>query len=1315
MYLKRILFILFLFACEDNRITFLKNKNRPNIPHIDIVNSKDGSFNLKNKRRLLLNKKRTLFTLDMPFEKKMLDYFRSKVNLKFVLDKGEVFKFKNKEIISEENEIPFEEKKLQNFFQTVQISNDAGIFFDYVLDVKIALNHNIDFTEFKVNQIPTKFSIDHKTKKVSIQISYDKSIVQNLDKLFVTPVFKIEKNAKLFSGNLRVLSGITPIRISKQNINRKNIYKTRIKIVPHFGEQKALEYEMIIEVSMEMIFQKLEKVYENNLTILASALIAQVENLPKGYEILRISNVKDNNNGIAKIDNKSKSLKISKVGKFTFDMLLGPKGGGSPLLQKTIQCPVEIKKQKAPNISLDLLQKAYATNGIFTTQDIEGVLKPPALANGYVLKSIGRIQDSDLLSKQNKTLKMKNKAGSTKVTFVFTHPFKEDKTLTGDVKIQKLPPETFGFTRLPKKYSDNGRFSKNEILGNLTGGDKAGYTVIKDVENFSAADFKKLDPVTKEILFAKKLGKFNATVILQHPYKRDSRVNAAFEITKGDKEILTTSGPLIVKYELPAVTGRPLRIASAQIFAHLEGNKNGYIVSNITSITDANIAISFGNELSILKIGPFQANVFLTHPLKKDTDLLVSFEIKKGDAIPFTFTDLKIPFDPADSKIRKGTLENQIQPAAKKRGYNLVDIKNISDDNIARAITTTEITYTNRGTFTCKLHYENPNMEKSIIDARITIEKQNAPDFTFNKLNRTYGTMTNRISKVELESQLSLATAANGYTFKSVSLTDNDILEKTTDPNNPNAFRIKKVGTVLANITFEHAYKKDKPLFCEIQIHKANSPVNFAVVTKMEFPLVLSKKILKDDLLKKLNPNHKDKNYRIKEIKDFNPFQPALNNVTSDATKKNILYTNKGKFTCTIIFESDNYKDITKTGIEIDVKLEEKLFKLEANEKYEINYFTRLKNDRYLALGSVELSSGKYPYLLVFDSDLNVIKDKKYLGKKNNQFIKALELADGSLVVLSNEEDGGVTFVNLFKINSTNYNIDETLDLTFSLNDDNGADMNFSIDPGNPEGYVIASYTYDPGDPGAGVPAKNYLTLTSVKSDMTLLSRSDKADYEGLGNFTVRKMVTSTDGKISILVGNIKNAADKEVAFAVGLGKNDATGKYYKKIKFERRGPKGDYKDVLIQDGTNYFFCAGYEKNVINEQYAKLKKFSKTDPSYNYPAAASNKKETLFTQIKFMPDGKIAYTEEDGTGGSASSVPLIYGIYDGGTSSKSRSKLIKEDTTGGGRATDVKSPKFAFYEKTIPGKPKEEGIIFLSEPKQIGYKRGIWVIKVPNK
>uniref|UniRef100_A0A2B4R816 Uncharacterized protein n=1 Tax=Stylophora pistillata TaxID=50429 RepID=A0A2B4R816_STYPI len=120
--------------------------------------------------------------------------------------------------------------------------------------------------------------------------------------------------------------------------------------------------------------------------------------------------------------------------------------------------------------------------------------------------------------------------GSGRVaTIVLQSLTKEDVTIENcEFEITKAAAETFTFNPLKRKFvKGGGTFTSQQILAQVTGGDKNNYT-IKSIDNFAPSGLA--TPNGKTINYSKP-GAFTARIILQHPTKSDATIpNASFYV-----------------------------------------------------------------------------------------------------------------------------------------------------------------------------------------------------------------------------------------------------------------------------------------------------------------------------------------------------------------------------------------------------------------------------------------------------------------------------------------------------------------------------------------------------------------------------------------------------------------------------------------------------------------------------------------------------------------------------------------------------------------------------------------------------------------
>ena len=102
----------------------------------------------------------------------------------------------------------------------------------------------------------------------------------------------------------------------------------------------------------------------------------------------------------------------------------------------------------------------------------------------------------------------------------------------------------------------------------------------------------------------------------------DATVTANITIRKGNAKSIRFD-KLTLPYEKT--------ISKARLEQNLKGEKDGYTLKSISTISDSNVAELSGTDLHIKKLGRFTATLTLTHALYADATLTgAEFEIIKG-------------------------------------------------------------------------------------------------------------------------------------------------------------------------------------------------------------------------------------------------------------------------------------------------------------------------------------------------------------------------------------------------------------------------------------------------------------------------------------------------------------------------------------------------------------------------------------------------------------------------------------------------------------------------------------------------------------
>ena len=297
----------------------------------------------------------------------------------------------------------------------------------------------------------------------------------------------------------------------------------------------------------------------------------------------------------------------------------------------------EVKIEKQP-FEFKKLSKIYSTGGAFTTAEILQNIKGDK--QGYTIKLIGIIYPADIVTAEGKApniqLKFK-KIGNFTATLVLIHPTKTDLIITKamfEVKRPLSSPGVFTFTKLVKPYTVGGAFSATEIKANVIG-KKEGY-VLKSVSAFVPANIVDITGVASGIsLPFKKSGKFLATLVFSHPiYPEVTVTDAAFEITKSTAEVLTFT-------KLSKSCANNV-FTAADILNNISGNKTGYTLKSIGTITPGGIArvsgVAPNFTMTFSNTGTVTNDLILQHDFKQDATITgAEFELNTFDTATLTY------------------------------------------------------------------------------------------------------------------------------------------------------------------------------------------------------------------------------------------------------------------------------------------------------------------------------------------------------------------------------------------------------------------------------------------------------------------------------------------------------------------------------------------------------------------------------------------------------------------------------------------------------------------------------------------------------
>ena len=434
----------------------------------------------------------------------------------------------------------------------------------------------------------------------------------------------------------------------------------------------------------------------------------------------------------------------------------------------------EITKATAPALTWTKQTKVFARGGEITNADILAGLTSVNVADkqGYAIKSVaitdvagtGATVDGAGTSAK---IRSYTKAGTLTLTLVFEHSTKRDVTLTGkQFEITKLPAPALTWTKQEKAFATGGSFTTANILGGVRG-TKTNYT-IKDITTISP-DIVTFNSSTKALNFKNVAGTFTATIILEHPTKRNVSIpSCEFEITK-----LTAPKLTWTKQTKPFATGGSF--TTANILDGVSNDKKDYTIKSI-SVSSPNpnnlVTVSSTKTLNFRDVlGSFTVTIILEHPTKADVTLTnCEFEITRGPAESLTFQKVSKVFSSGGSfsvpEILAGVRSTKAG-GTKAAGYSIKDITTISPDIVTVSSTKTLDFKDVAGSFTATIILQhNTKADVTIPNCEFEINKTPAESFTFNKLTKLF-TSGGSFSTSDILNNV-VSGDKTGYTLKNI-------------------------------------------------------------------------------------------------------------------------------------------------------------------------------------------------------------------------------------------------------------------------------------------------------------------------------------------------------------------------------------------------------------------------------------------------------------------------------------------------------------------------------------------------------------------
>ena len=525
------------------------------------------------------------------------------------------------------------------------------------------------------------------------------------------------------------------------------------------------------------------KLVLDNATVTVADLLAHIKEEEKAGFAIRSLSSSDAN--ILSVTGKAPNyqLTVKKYGEVTLTMVLSKEGYEEVTLKAVlvIEEPVLI------------FRKLVTAKSSITSQEI---LSQIDNHTGYKVKGI-TLKDTSFGSVTGATPDLKitlTKHGNFTADIVLSKTGHLDATIK-DAAFERTvspAPDDLTFTTLQKTYSSGGRFTANEILGQING-TKEGYR-LKAIQDLSPTGIASIAPDEKSIQFIK-AGNFTATLVLGHDAKDEVTVKGAqFEITK-------EKAPTNLSFDKLTLADK-FKVTAVELLGNLRGTKAGYQLKAV-SFADSSYGTVTGTRpdfvLNLKKPGDFTVNLTLEHDTKEDVSIsaLIRLVVTKLSFSKYIHTA-------SDGKtIKGGDLMKNVLGAV---GYSLKSIT-LKDTSFG-TVSGTDITLKKTGAFNATL-----TLSKAGKDEDIAAEIEAVlPRLTFPKFTIGY---KSTLTKAEILAKV--AGNSTGYSIKEITL-DSGASDYATVT--ATGLDIKKVGVFTATLVLTN------PNYFEVSITNAQFQID---------------------------------------------------------------------------------------------------------------------------------------------------------------------------------------------------------------------------------------------------------------------------------------------------------------------------------------------------------------------------------------------------------------------------------------------------------------------------------------------------------
>ena len=521
---------------------------------------------------------------------------------------------------------------------------------------------------------------------------------------------------------------------------------------------------------------------------------------------------------------------------------------------------------------------------------------------GYGLKSIGKINNSDVASASGTQITIK-KAGSFTTELILESAYYEDAKVQASFEVSgKNVAPVLSFATLKRNYSGSKTITKAQILNQITAtsgqADWAGY-VLKSIVLTENASLVRVNNATFEITILK-AGTFKA----QLTFTKDTYVDA---VVTGTFEIAKAAAPSLTFGKLTKPLGET--ITAANILNNVKGSgKTGYTLKSIVITSGGDVATVSGKKpaLQIVskKLGTFKATLVLERANYEDATINdADFEIVKGRAAVLRFDKLTKRFG---ETITAANILTNVKGSG-KTGYTLKSIAITSGSDVATVGSLKEIVSKKAGTFKATLVLESTNYEDATIKgASFEIAKGKAKVLTFPKLIRKYrGNLSETFTTAQILANV--GGQKDSYTIRSLSYRSGGGFYLSY--LNQKKVVFYKFGTGTLTIRLESPNYDAVNLVGDFEFAKGTAPVLFLPPTLDRLNNDRTDDTISAaDILKNVKGNKTG--YTVKSVSNLDyPASPFIKaRITNDG--KGIEFVYFGSYTATITLEHNKYEDV---------------------------------------------------------------------------------------------------------------------------------------------------------------------------------------------------------------------------------------------------------------------------------------------------------------------------------------------------------------------------------------------------------------------